>query len=328
MEGRSLLMRIGMVLLPLALCLGLTGLGEAQEKYPTREITLISGTQAGTINDLLQRVLFDEASKILGQNIIVVNKPGAAHGITFVAVKNAKPDGYTIGYLPSAGVAPQLMRKVPYDMLKDFEYIIQCFDFQQAMAVQTGAPWKTMQELVEYALKNPGKVRMGVMGVGGSQHLAMERLQMKIGVKFIITPFGNAVDEVTGLLGGHIDAAFCDTTLQPHVDSGELRLLAVGGAGDKRLARYSKLPTLMELYGIEVPTFSSFGGPKGLPPHVVDTLHKALKKAMENPEFINIADKANSPILYRGPEDTTKEVHETFQEIGDIVKKLGLQRKE
>ena len=126
MKGRSSLIKIGMVLLSLALCLGLTGLGVAQEKYPAREITFITGTQAGSANDVLQRALCTRASKILGQNIIVMNKPGAAQALALVAVKNAKPDGYTIGAIPSGAVGNQLMKKVSYDCLKDFTYIIQC----------------------------------------------------------------------------------------------------------------------------------------------------------------------------------------------------------
>jgi tripartite-type tricarboxylate transporter receptor subunit TctC len=84
----------------------------------------------------------------------------------------------------------------------------------------------------------------------------------------------------------------------------------------------------MELYGIDVPTFNAIGGPKGLTPHVVDTLHRAFKKAMEDPNFIQTSKKFSSPIIYLGPEDLTKEVHRTFNSIADIVKKLGLQSKE
>jgi len=120
MEGRSSVIKTGMVLLSLAMCVGLTGLGGAQEKYPDREITFITGAQAGTVNDLITRALCTRARGILGQNILFLNKPGASYGLSLVAVKNAKPDGYTIGGIPSGGVAAQLMQKVAYDFRRDF----------------------------------------------------------------------------------------------------------------------------------------------------------------------------------------------------------------
>jgi tripartite-type tricarboxylate transporter receptor subunit TctC len=331
MRGCSWLIKIGMVLLSLALSLGLTGWGGAQEKYPAREITFITGEQAGSGNEVVKRALCTGASKILGQNIVVMNKPGASQGLALVAVKNAKPDGYTIGAIPSGAVGNQLMKKVSYDCLKDYTYIMQPTGLSHGMAVRTGAPWKTIQELMAYAKDNPGKVRMGVRGIGSAHHLAMERLSMKIGVKFIMTPFAGEVDALTNLLGGHVDAIFTNLTFLPNVEAGQVRLIAIAGAGESRenwMAEFPNTPTLMELYGIDVPTFTGLGGPKGLPPHVVDTLHKAFKKAMEDPGFIETAKKFSSPIVYLGPEDLTKEVHRTFYIIADIVKKLGLQSKE
>jgi len=204
---------------------------------------------------------------------------------------------------------------------------MQYSDYTHGLAVQAGAPWKTMQELMAYAQNNPGKVRIGVMVVGSAQHLAMERLSRKTGVKFIIIPFGEGA-ATANLLGGHVEAIFSVNTFLPNVEAGQLRLLAVAGAGEKRWARFPNIPTLMELYGIDVPTFNGIGGPQGLPPHVVDTLHKAFKKAMEDPDFIKTSEKFATAIFYRGPEDLTKEVHRTFDIIADIVKELGLLRKE
>jgi tripartite-type tricarboxylate transporter receptor subunit TctC len=326
MEGRSLLIRIVMVLLSLALCLGLTGSGGAQEKYPTREITFIIGTNPGGATDFCCRSLCKAASKILGQTIIVLNKPGAAYGVALVAVKNAKPDGYTIGELPSAPMNAQLIQKtVPYDFLKDFKFILQCYDWRHGIVVQKESPWKTIQELIAYGKNNPGKVRIGVLGVGGTQHIAMERLSIKIGVKFNIIPFGDAVTAMTNLLGGHVDA-IATVGFLPNVEAGQVRLLAVSGGGDERMAQFPNIPTLMELYGINMPGFSTIGGPKGLPPHVVDTLHRAFKKSMEDPDFIETAKKFYIPIVYRGPEDLTEYIHKSFDMLADVIKKLGLRK--
>jgi len=244
-----------------------------------------------------------------------------------VAIKNAKPDGYTIGEVPSAPMNAQLMQKsVPYDFLKDFKFILQCYDWWHGIAVQQGAPWKTLPELMDYAKNNPGKLRMGVLGVGSTQHIAMERLSMKVGVKCSIIPLGDSVTAVTNLLGGHVDAICATQTWLPNVEAGQLRLLAVAGVGDRRMTQFPNVPTLMELYGINVPSFSTVGGPQGLPSQVVDTLHKTFKKAMEDPEFIKLAKKFDTPVIYRGPEEITKEVHEAYQNSAAVIKQLGLKK--
>ena len=325
-KSRSSLRKMGVVLVSLALCLGLTGSAEAQGKYPAREISMILSSPAGTSTDLCARALVTAASKILSQNIIVLNKPGAAQSIQLVAVKAAKPDGYTLALLESGGASAQLLKPVPYDYLKDFTYIMQAFGYQHGIVVQTGSQWKTIQELIAYAKSNPGKLRMGVLGVGSGHHLAAERLAAKAGVKFNIVPFGDSVTALTNLLGGHVDAACSASTFIPYVESGQMRILAVAGGAEKRIPKYPDVPTLMETYGFGMPSFPAIGGPKGLPAPIVETVHLAFKKAMEDPEFIKTLDKFATPLVYRNPEEITKYVQDFFTELSPVVKQLGLRK--
>ncbi len=327
MESRSLLRRIGMVSLSLGLCFGLAGLGEAQEKYPTEIISFISGGRAGDSADMTWRALCSAASKILGQNIVFTSKPGASHSIAMGQIKNSKPDGYTVGNVPSGPMTTQLMQKTPYDYRTDFTFIMQSIGYQHVVVVQASAPWKTIQELIAYAKDNPGKVRMGVLGVGAGQHIAMERLSKKTGVKLNIVPLGQSSVAVTKLLGGHVEAICSDSVWMPNVEAGQLRLLAVGGAYEKRMRQFPDVPTLMELYGINMPNFSSLAGPKGLSSHVVDVLHRAFKKGMEDPDFIKTAESFSVPIVYRGPEEITKTVHEAFAIMSDVIQTMGLREK-
>lgn len=324
MKRNILLSKTRVIMLCVLFSMALLDIVEAQEKYPAREITLITGTSAGAATEVLQRAICTAASKILGQNIIVINKPGASYALALSAVKNAKPDGYTLGAIPSAPVASQHMKKVPYDVLKDFTYIIQVADNMHGLIVQASAPWKTAQELIEYIKNNPGKVRMAVLGVGSGQHLAMERLSIKIGGGFKIIPFGDSATAETNLLGGHVEAAFIAQQFVPNVQAGVTRVLAIAGGKEKRSPQFPNVPALMELYGIGVPGYTCYGGPQGLPRHVVDTIHGAFKKAMEDPDVINTAEKFNTPIVYRGPEELTKYVQETYDVVGSIVRQLGL----
>jgi hypothetical protein len=150
----------------------------AQEKYPTKPITLTIGYGAGGGTDVSTRPLANAASKILGQPIIVVNKPGGATAVAMAALKNEKPDGYNIGTLGAGGFLVPLTRKVGYDVLKDFTPIIQFAIFQYGLVVRSDSPWKTFKEFIDYAKANPGKIRYSTSGVGGAQHLVMERLAL------------------------------------------------------------------------------------------------------------------------------------------------------
>ena len=326
MKNRSSLRKMGVFFVSCGLCLGLTVSAGAQGKYPAREISMLLSSPAGTSTDLCARALVTAASKTLSQNIIVLNKPGAAQSIQLVAVKAAKPDGYTLALLESGGASAQLLKPVPYDYLKDFTYIMQAFGYQHGIVVQTGSQWKTIQELIAYAKSNPGKLRMGVLGVGSGHHLAAERLSAKAGVKFNIVPFGDSVTALTNLLGGHVDAACSASTFIPYVESGQMRILAVAGGAEKRIPKYPDVPTLMETYGFGMPSFPAVGGPKGLPAPIIETVHLAFKKAMEDPEFIKTTDKFATPQVYRNPPEITKYVQDFFAELGPVVKQLGLRK--
>lgn len=324
MEGHPLSTKVGIVLISLALSLGFTGSGGAQEKYPAREITFITGDQAGGPSEVYNRALCNAASRILRQPIILLNKPGASYAVALVAVKNAKPDGYTIGEVPSGPMTAQLIKKkVPYDFINDFTFIMQNHNLQHGIVVQTAAPWKTIQEVIGYAKSNPGKVRVGVSEIGGGHHIVTERLAMKFGIKFNVIPLGT-IGTLTNLLGGHVDVVVTASGFVPLVEAGQLRLLAVMGSEEKRMAQFPNVPTLKELYGIDMLTFFTLAGPKGLPINVVTTIYEAFKKAVEDPDCIKVAQKLAIPLVNRGPEEITKYVHETFDLQSDLIKKLGL----
>lgn len=325
MRRSRLFLKSGVVFLSFVFCLVFTGLGGAQEKFPSREITFITGLQAGASTDMVWRPFLTATGKILGQPIVVLNRPGGAHAVAMNLIKNAKPDGYTIGGVPSAAASAQLMLKsTTYDVLKDFTYIMQTHGYRHGIVVKADAPWKTIQELIEYVKNNPGKVRLGVVGAGAGQHISAERLSDKLGIKFNIIPLVSAVACVTNVLGGHVEAIYAPTTWLPNVEAGDLRLLAVSGSDEGRMPEFPNVPSLMELYGIGLPGFSSVAAPKGVPPERIDILHKALKQAMNNPEFIATAKKFAVPIVYRGPEELTKYVKEFMEMTSDNLNRLGL----
>jgi tripartite-type tricarboxylate transporter receptor subunit TctC len=298
--------------------------GIAQEKYPNKPIQFFVGYPAGGTTDLCARPLALAASKILGQPIVVLNKPGGASAVAMAFLKNEKADGYTIGILPTGAILSQHMRKVPYDSTKDFTPIMQYAVYLYGLVVKSDSPWKTFQEFVDYARANPGKVRYSTAGSGTAQHLVMERLAMQEKIKWTHIPFQGGGPAIAALLGGHVEASSQTTEWKAHVEAGRLRLLAV--YGERRMTDFPGVPTLLEI-GLEItaPSIISLVGPRGLSPQVVETLDGAFKKAMEDPDFIKVSRQVDQPPLYRGPEELGKHLVKMNEEVGSLIIKLGLQ---
>jgi tripartite-type tricarboxylate transporter receptor subunit TctC len=300
--------------------------GDAEDKFPAKPITLTIGYGAGGGTDVSTRPLATAAGKILGQPIIVVNKPGGATSVALAALKNEKADGYNIGTLGAGGFLVPLTRKVGYEVLKDFTPILQYAIFQYGLVVRTESPWKSLKELIEYARANPGKVRYSTSGVGGAQHLVMERLALKEKIKWTLIPYESGEEAVTALLGSHVEAASQTTTWKKYVDSGRFRLLAF--YGEKRMTTYPNVPTLLELgYDITAePSLMSLVGPRGIPPQVVEILHQAFKKAMEDPNFIRVSNQVDQPPYYRSPQDLSKHLVNIQGQLAPLVQSLGLRK--
>jgi tripartite-type tricarboxylate transporter receptor subunit TctC len=303
----------------------LAGIALAQEKYPDKPINFIIGYPAGGSTDVCARPLVAAAGKILGQPVIVVNKPGGASAVAMASLKNEKPDGYTIGILPSGAVLSQHMRKVPYDSARDFTPVMQYAVYLYGLVVQTNSPWKTFQEFIEFAKANPGKIRYSTAGPGTPQHLVMERLALKEKIKWTHIPFEGGPPAISNLLGGHVEASSQTTEWKKHVEAGTLRLLAV--YGEKRMSAFPNAPTLLELgYDITAPSLICIVGPKGLSPQIVETLHGAFKKAMEDLDFIKIGQQMDQPVFYRGPQDLAKHLVQMNEEMGGLIGSLGLRK--
>ena len=295
----------------------------AQEKYPSKPVNLIVGYPAGGTTDLSARALASAAGKTLGQPVVILNKPGGASSVAVAFLKNEKPDGYTIGILPSGAVLSQHMRKVPYDSAKDFTPIMQYAVFLYALVVRADSPWKTYKDFLEYAKANPGKIRYGTGGSGTPQHLVMERLAVKENIKWTHIPFQGGGPAVTALLGGHLEACPGTSEWRPHVEAGSLRLLAA--FGEKRMMDFPNVPTLLDLgYDIIAPSLLCIVGPKGVSPQIVGTLHGAFKKAMEDPAFIHVCKQGDLPLIHRGPEELAKHLVQMNEEVEDLIQSLGL----
>ena len=263
----------------------------AENPYPNRPITLIVGYGGGGGTDLTTRALADVAGSLLKQRIVVMNKPGGTSSVALSALKAEKPDGYTVGVMPSGGILASLLRKVPYDPIKDFTPIIQYEAYQDGLAVRSDSPWRTLKEFMDYAKNNPGKIRYASTGKGTPEALIMEKITIDYGMKWMHLPYDSDVTTAAPLLGGHVDAiAASSGSWKPHVESGKFRLLAT--FHEKWMSTYPDVPTFMECgYNMKAASLISLVGPHGMAELVVLKLHDAFRKGVEDPNFPALAEK-------------------------------------
>ena len=295
--------------------------------FPSKPITLIVPWPAGGSTDRHMRLLAELASKQLGQNIIVENKPGGGGTLgPGTMALTAKPDGYTIAQFPMGMLRVPHMQKTAWNPLTDFSYIIGISGYTFGFTVRADSPYKTFNEYIEAARKAPGKLDYGSTGIGTSPHLLMEELAENAKVQLTHVPFKGNADLQQALLGGHINAQSDATGWDKFVDNGQMRLLLT--FGEQRTKRWPNVPTAKEL-GYNVVSSSPYGivGPKGMDPAVMKTLHDAFKKAMDDPRHQEVMDQLNQQVWYRSGEDYRKWAAETFQRDKALIERLGLAMK-
>jgi tripartite-type tricarboxylate transporter receptor subunit TctC len=312
---------IGM--LSFILCLFPLGSVSGQD-YPMKPINLLIGYAAGGSTDLSVRALASEAAKILKQPIVCSNQVGASGTLVLGRVKGEKADGYTLFNAPTANFCriPHL-QAVPYDPLKDFTFIMQYGLYQHGLVVRADSPWKTFEEFIAYAKKNPTKISYGTAGLGSGQHVAMEYLARKENIKWNHIPFTGGAQAVAALLGGHVQAVSQTTEWKEHVVAGKLRLLVIWN--DRRLKAFPNVPILREKgYPFAVHSALCFMGPAGMPKPVVEKLQNAFAQAMKSKIFLDVMDKFDMPPAYLGSEALTRFIQEDYNETGDLLKSLGI----
>ena len=312
------------LLLGSAAMLAMPRLARAQA-FPSRPVKWICPWPAGGSTDAVMRAIAQSAGKVLGQNVIIENKPGAGGMLGAAELVSAAPDGYTLSQLPHGVFRIPHMQKTSFDTLSDFTWIACLTGYTFGLVVPADGPIKSIADLVAYAKANPGKFAYGSTGTGTSPHLAMEEFAQRAGIQLNHVPFKGNADNMQAILGGHTMAASDATGWAPHVQSGKLRLIATYGS--KRTKRWPDVPTLDEL-GYKTVSDSPFGvcGPKGMDPAVVRTLHDAFKRTLEDPEVLATFDKFDQTIIYMDSAQYTRWARETFEAERATMQRLGLAR--
>jgi len=259
----------------------------AEDKYPSKVINWICPYAAGGNADLRSRQLSIAMGKIMGQTIIVDNKPGAGGNIGTEAIVRAKPDGYTLGlgnFAPMA-VNKALFKKINFDPLTDLTPIMLIEKGPLILMVRNDAPYKSVKDLVDAAKAKPGKITYASGGIGGTHHMSGALFSSAAGVEMTHVPYKSGAAGATDLMGGQVDFMFEQMyAAMPSVKGGKLRALAI--TSKKRSPLLPDLPTMAEAGypAVEVQNWQGVVGPKGMKPELVKYLNEVANKALMTPE--------------------------------------------
>ena len=255
--------------------------------WPDKPVTLLVPFPPGGSTDLIARTLAPKLQEKLGGTFIVDNKGGATGTIGAGMVAKAAPDGHTI-LVSSLGpyvIAPHLLAKVPYDALKDFDYITVAVQAPNVLVVPAKSPHKTMAEVIAYLKANPGKMSFASSGNGSSDHLTAELFWLQTGTSGLHVPYKGGGPVMTDLLGAQVDSSFMNVnTAMPQILAGKLRALSITSA--KRSPLLPNVPTLEEIGVKEANVYSwqAIAAPHGLPADIKGKLHAAIVAGLNDPQ--------------------------------------------
>jgi len=289
--------------------------------FPEKEIQIIIPWAPGGATDLIFRALAASTEKYLGKAVVIVNRAGGGGAVGYTEGMKARPDGYTLttAVTPLAILPHQVKTAFTY---KDFETIINVVRDPAMFLVRAEAPWKTTKEFLEQAKKNPGMISVGNSGSGGGVHLIAMAFEKAMGVKFNHIPFSGGGPSVTALLGGHINAV----SVSPpegisQVQAGKLRIIAL--FSEKRFDMFPDVPTCKEQgLNFAMGQWRGLAAPKGTPPAVIQKLHDAFKKGMEDAGFRKNAKDMAVNLEYLSSSDFAKVIAEDDEFYGKLVKEI------
>ena len=270
----------------------LPSLALAQNTWPTgKAITYMVPFPAGGTTDVLARLIAQQLGTVLGTSVIIDNRGGAGGSVGSEIASRAAPDGYTMlgGTISSHAINVSLYPKIGYDPIKSFAPVTLIGTNPVVLVVNAASPYKTLKDVLEASKAKAGGLSSASAGTGTSQHLSLELLAFKSGVKFTHIPYKGSGPAIQDVIGGQVDMMF-DTTVvaAPHIQSGKLRAIAVTSA--KRLASMPDVPTVAEsgvkgLGDFEVVSWQAIFVPAGTPQPIVDRLHKEIRTILAKPEM-------------------------------------------
>jgi tripartite-type tricarboxylate transporter receptor subunit TctC len=296
------------------------------QPYPTRPIRLVVASSAGGASDILARMLGQKLAEELGQQVVIDNRGGASGVIGTDIVAKAMPDGYTLLIIqPSLTINPSMIRKLPYDAIRDFAPVSLVVDAAQIMTVNPSVPAKNVKDLIALAKSRPGQLMFGSPGVGTSPHLTAELFKVKTGVDMPQVPFKGSGPAFVSLISGEVSAAFSTVlSAMPHIKSGKIRALGVTTL--KRVQVVPEVPTIAESGVPDFETSQWFGilAPAGTPRRIVDRLYQALLRGSTSPEVKDRLTAQAVEVVNKKPEEFASVIKRELVQWAEVIKAAGI----
>jgi len=298
----------------------------AHAAYPEKPIRFVVPSAAGGSVDVLMRILTQQLSTQMGQPIVVENKPGASFVLGTMDIVKAAPDGYTLGYgnLVSLSINKSLLASVPYDVEKDLTLISNCVRVFNLLAVNNKLPVNTVQDLVDYAKKNPGKLTTGSSGNGTTGHLGAELFKAMTGTIIVHVPYKGSPQAINDLMGGQIDMMFDNiSSIGPHAKAGRVKGIAV--SGPRRSPVFPDLPTVAEagVKGYETVAWGGVIGPAKMPHELVMKLHQEIRKALAAPALLERFKQLDTEADGGTPEEFLDLVRRETPKWAEVIRRSG-----
>jgi tripartite-type tricarboxylate transporter receptor subunit TctC len=300
---------------------------QAQD-YPNRPITLVIPFAPGGSTSIVGRGIAEKMSELLGEKIVIDNRPGAGGTVGTKAVAKSDPDGYTLvlGYTGTLAIGPSLYKKAGYDPRKDFAPIGMIGNAPNSLVVHPSVPAKSVAELIAYAKQNPGKVSFGSAGAGTASHITGEYFARSAGISLVHIPYKGTGPALVDLIGGHIPMAFAPIPAShANVSAGTLRALAV--TSSTRSGLLPEVPTIAEagLPGFDASLYYGLAAPVGTPRPIIDKLNKVLRDALASDEVKRQLGSDGTEITPGSPEDYADFIDKDEKKWAQLVKASGVE---
>jgi tripartite-type tricarboxylate transporter receptor subunit TctC len=311
-------------LIPVLLtCVFATG---AAAQYPDKPIKLIVPQAAGSATDTVARILGAELAKEVGQQIIIDNRPGGALTLGVDLTAKADPDGYTIcmGPIGALAINRHMVAKLPYDIERDLQPIALVTRGHLLLAVSPTLPFQSVQEIIDYAKQNPGKLLNASSSNGSPGHVGGELFKYMSGTDIVHVPYRGGAAAINDLIAGRVHLMFESlNSIAPHAKSGTVRPLAVSGA--RRSPGFPDLPTVAEagVPGYAAPTWSGVIAPAGVPRPIIDKLNAAINRAIASQIFKDRFASIGDEPAGGSPEDFAEVIRSDSAKWGDVIRRAG-----
>ena len=295
-------------------------------QYPDRPIRLIVPQAPGSSSDTIARIVATELTRQLAQQVVVDNRPGGALIIGMELVARAVPDGYTIGYAPVGAlvISPHLVRKVPFDVRRDFQPIAQTATGQMLLAASPVTPFKTVRDIVDYAKQNPGKLSNASSGNGTPGHVGFELFKVMTGTQIVHVPYKGGAAGIADVMSGQVQLMLEGmNAITPHAKSGRVRAIAV--SGPRRSEALPDVPTIAEsgVPGYEATTWNGIVGPAGMPQAVVVRLNAEINKALASTTVKERFAAVGAEPAQTTPQQFGELIRREYVKWADVVKRSG-----